>query len=230
MQDIISRIRGYKNHIFIGEAGSGKSEIALNIAFLLKQSDEKEVHFFDLDMTKPLFRSRDAAETLNESGVTIHYQEQFMDAPTTVGGVREKMKDPSAYTVLDVGGDYIGARALGGFSRETQQTDTAVYYVLNAFRPWSRNIEHIDQTLSQILGFSHICPDKLYYVNNANCGSITTPELFMEGTRQLNFSLSPYVSISFSTATMEIRNHLSAADANSVLPIRLYLSYPWNTT
>ena len=49
-----------KNFVLLGESGSGKSEIAVNLACVLsKQSpDGKEVHFFDLDQTKPLFRSR----------------------------------------------------------------------------------------------------------------------------------------------------------------------------
>lgn len=50
------------NVVFLGEAGSGKSEIALNFAQALAELGGKPVHFFDLDMTKPLFRSRDRRE------------------------------------------------------------------------------------------------------------------------------------------------------------------------
>lgn len=45
---------GNKNFVFVGEAGSGKSEIAINFAHLLLEQSEKEIHFFDMDMTKPL--------------------------------------------------------------------------------------------------------------------------------------------------------------------------------
>ena len=54
------------NVVFLGEAGSGKSEIALNFAQALAELGGKPVHFFDLDMTKPLFRSRDRREALEE--------------------------------------------------------------------------------------------------------------------------------------------------------------------
>ena len=40
-----------KNFVFLGEAGSGKSEIAINFALSLHQQGGKEVHLFDLDMT-----------------------------------------------------------------------------------------------------------------------------------------------------------------------------------
>ena len=77
----------YKNFVLLGEAGSGKSEIALNLAAHLAQCQPLPVHFFDLDMTKPLFRSRDLAEEMETLGVHFHFEKQFMDAPTQVGGV-----------------------------------------------------------------------------------------------------------------------------------------------
>ena len=50
-----------RNFVFVGEAGSGKSEVAMTFARKLAERSPLPVHFFDLDMTKPLFRSRDAA-------------------------------------------------------------------------------------------------------------------------------------------------------------------------
>ena len=55
-----------KNFVFLGEAGSGKSEIAINLAFDLARKCNRKIHFFDMDMTKPLFRSRDLSEELKE--------------------------------------------------------------------------------------------------------------------------------------------------------------------
>ena len=54
--------KGKKNFVFIGEAGSGKSEIAINFAVNLARIADRPVHFFDMDQTKPLFRSRDVKE------------------------------------------------------------------------------------------------------------------------------------------------------------------------
>lgn len=104
---------GIHNFVFIGEAGCGKSEIAINIALMLSANGEKPVHFYDLDMTKPLFRSRDQAKFLEDNGIHVHFEEQFMDAPTLAGGVNRLLRDESVYTILDVGGDYIGARSIG---------------------------------------------------------------------------------------------------------------------
>lgn len=61
------------------EAGSGKSEISINFAKWLVQLQDKPVHFFDMDMTKPLFRSRDVEVQMEEMGIICHHEKQFMD-------------------------------------------------------------------------------------------------------------------------------------------------------
>ena len=136
-QAFLGSIHSHKNFVFLGEAGCGKSELALDLALLLARTERRQVHFFDLDMTKPLFRSRDRAELLERAGVQVHFEEQFMDAPTLTGGVGRLLRDPSAAAVLDVGGDYIGARSIGGFAPQLNREDTAVCYLINPFRPWS---------------------------------------------------------------------------------------------
>ena len=63
-------VGNHSNFVFFGEAGCGKSEIAVNLALALAAKGDRPVRFFDLDMTKPLFRSRDVAETLTEAHPT----------------------------------------------------------------------------------------------------------------------------------------------------------------
>lgn len=53
-----------KNIVFIGEAGSGKTETAVNLALRLAREDGRAVHFFDMDQTKPLFRARDCLSVM----------------------------------------------------------------------------------------------------------------------------------------------------------------------
>ena len=44
-----------KNFLFIGEAGSGKSEIVLNVAAKLAEKTGSRVQVFDMDQSKPLY-------------------------------------------------------------------------------------------------------------------------------------------------------------------------------
>lgn len=217
----------HKNFVFVGEAGSGKSEIALNFAHYLLEHSDKQVHFFDMDMTKPLFRSRDAFEGLEEAGIVFHFQEQFMDTPTLVGGVKRLLKDDNACVVLDVGGDYIGARAIGGFASELNKKGTAVYYVLNAFRPWSYDIDHIDKTLIDILGASRIQIEQLRLINNPNLGPDTKAEDFKEGCQLMADIVSPFMPIDFACVRKSIVDEIEGDVGLEVMPLQLYLTYPW---
>ncbi len=221
---------GIRNFVFIGEAGCGKSEIALNLAVRLAERNEKPVHFFDLDMTKPLFRSRDQAATLEEKGVTVHFEEQFYDAPTVTGGTVRLLKDESVYTVLDVGGDYIGARAIGGYAPMLNSPATAVFYVINPFRPWSMDIDHIDKVLGETLGVSHIRLDRLTLFGNPNLGPETTEDDVLSGAAQLENSVGPYKPVEGWSVRRELSARVKDQLNAPVFPIDLYLTYEWEQT
>lgn len=216
------------NFIFIGEAGSGKSEIAINFAKYLAELNEKPVHFFDMDMTKPLFRSRDLKTEIENMGIIFHHEEQFFDAPTVVGGVNLLLKDDSCYVVMDVGGNDIGARAIGGFAAKVNKDNAVVYYVLNAFRPWSGNLDHIDGTLSSILKVSHIKLDKVRMISNPNNGITTTVEEVLEGNSKMIEMIGPLVDIEFTCVRDTLYEGVKARTNIPLMPIHLYLTYPWN--
>ena len=213
------------NFVFIGEAGCGKSEIALNLAYDLAREGKKPVHFFDMDMTKPLFRSRDKAKPMEDAGITVHFEEQFYDAPTLVGGVRPIMADPDCYVILDIGGDYIGAREIGAFAPMINKDNTAVYYVVNSFRPWSAKLDHIDGVLSQVLGVSHIQLAKLRFIGNPNLGVRTTAEDVLLGIKETNALLKDVVPIDFFCAKRQIAEKLPADI--KIYPVDLHLTYFW---
>jgi hypothetical protein len=216
------------NFIFVGEAGSGKSEIAINFAKYLVDLNEKPVHFFDMDMTKPLFRSRDVKAEVEGMGIIFHHEEQFYDAPTIVGGVNLLLKDDSCYVVMDVGGNDIGARAIGGFAPKVNQDNTVVYYVLNPFRPWSGNLDHIDGTLSSILKISHIQLDKIHMISNPNNGISTTVEEVLEGNLKMQEMIGPLKNIEFTCVLDSLYEEIKEKTDIPLIPIHLYLTYEWN--
>ena len=218
---------GSHNFIFLGEAGSGKSEIAINFAMYLKEHQTKPVHFFDMDMTKPLFRSRDTREQLEQTGISFHYEKQFMDAPTLVGGVKELLRRQDCCVVMDVGGDHIGARSIGGIMMGYQRSGTTVYYVLNAFRPWSDDMDHIDGTLAEILGVSHISVEELHFINNPNIGIATGVDEVVDGCRRMEEMVTPYRPIDFACVQEMLQQEAEARLDMDLFPLRLHLTYPW---
>lgn len=222
--------KGRSNFLFLGEAGSGKSEIAINFARYLAELGDKPVHFFDMDMTKPLFRSRDVVDRIEKLGITFHYEEQFYDAPTMVGGVNLLLKDDNCYVVMDVGGNDVGARAVGGYAPKINKENTVCYYVLNAFRPWSGNMEHIDGTLSAILGISHVQLGRIHMINNPNMGLTTTAEEALEGMRRMEEMIKPYMELDFACVKEDLYDQVRPMVSGKLIPIRLYLTYEWLKT
>ena len=216
------------NFILIGEAGCGKSEISLNLAKYLAKKTDKAVHLFDMDMTKPLFRSRDLIDSDELCGVTIHYEEQFYDAPTIVGGVRELLADPDSIVVMDVGGDDIGARSIGGFMMGVNKKSLCIMYVLNYYRPFCQDIDHIDRFLSEILAVSHLALEDIHFVDNPNAGVSTTIEEIVEGADNMDKLISEYRDIDmlcvYEGFVESVKNKLPK---EKIMPIHLYLTYEW---
>ena len=130
--------------------------------------------------------------------------------------------------IIDVGGDHIGARSIGGFAPRLNRPDAAVFYVINSYRPWSDNIDHIDETLGKILGVSHIQLTQLTLVSNPNNGSqSTTAEEVIEGYRKTVSLVGEYIPVTFCCAREELAEEVAAEVDVPVFPLRLELLYPW---
>ncbi len=221
----LEKIVQKRNIVLLGEAGCGKSELAINLSLALLQTG-KPVHLFDLDMTKPLFRSRDERQQIEERGVHFHFEEQFADAPTVTGGVVRALKDTDCYTILDVGGDYIGARAVGGYAPYVNREDTVVFYIINPFRPWSGVSENAGSVFSQILAVSHIHPEKICFIGNPNLGKGTTLEDVLTGYEML-LQIVDRDAVDCVAVCKELEEQVAEKLPVPVFPVERYLVYQW---
>ncbi len=213
-----------KNYIFLGEAGCGKSELAINFACLIKKSG-KDVHLFDLDQTKPLFRSRDQKDVILQEGVQFHYEEQYYDAPTLVSGLAEHLNDADAYCVLDVGGNDTGSRVIGGFSALVNSSETVGYFVINPYRPWSKSQESILETMQSVLTASQL--NSVCAICNPNYGYTTTAKAAQAGIQKTIERLNGRLPIEFVSVQESIAEEVSRESPYPVFPLRLFLQYPW---
>ena len=209
------------NSVFLGEAGCGKSELAVHLALELAAQGH-EVHFFDLDQTKPLMRSRDAEALLTGAGVTVHFERQCADAPTQVGGLVPLLLDARKAVILDVGGNDTGARLIGGYAHLLKDAD--VWFVVNPYRPWSSTTEHIDGTLSAILRASRLKMPR--FLLNPNLGADTTPEEFLAGVAQGLAMLSPYVTVEAAAVPAALYEQVRHRTALPLIPITSHISVP----
>ena len=217
-----------KNFVFVGEAGCGKSEIALNFAMGMRKLTDKPIHFFDMDQTKPLFRSRDVRERLEAEGIDFHYEEQLFDAPTTVGGVRVHLADPESIVIMDVGGDHVGARLIGSFEKNLNHPNTQNFFVINAYRPWSRDLISIDGTMARVLGMARIELENVSIMSNPNLGTTTTAEEAVEGTKKLEAMIGEFLPIDYMCAMERLCPDIKGKVNMPLLPVELFLTYEWD--
>lgn len=211
-----------KNFVFIGEAGSGKSEITLNIANKLAQQGDRQVELFDLDQTKPLYRSRDMQKDFAERGITINYQDQYLDAPVMVGGVRVSLVSDS-FTLLDIGGGHQAAKFAGAYSDLLGKDDSVPVYIINPYRPWTKSVDAIDDTMRHILGSMRL--DHIYVLANPNLGFATTADEFLDGLKKTDELFEGYTTINSACVRKDLYDEVKDKTDKNLIPIDLFLSY-----
>lgn len=169
-----------RNVIILGEAGSGKTEIAISLALAIKEQVSEDVFFLDMDQTKPMFRARDAKNIMRERGIIFPIQAQFMDAPVVPHGVVTLLRDSGSYLLMDVGGNQMGAVCMGQFADVIKETESLIYYVINPYRAFSNSVEHIKMTMEQTLGLSGL-DGNIHIISNPYIGPETDWDDVLEG-------------------------------------------------
>jgi len=213
--------------VFLGGSGSGKSEIAINFAIGLKNETGGKVHFFDMDQTKPLFRSRDVAGQITEAGVAFHANtaESVEDVPAVPAGVAEALREPGSFVILDIGGNERGARMIGQYHAYLNGDGCRVFFVVNPYCAWSGDFESIAGTIEKISKASRIA--RVQIISNPNFGMETTADDVAEGHIWLRDILGGRFEISFVCAMEHLCGALSTRIEDVLVPIRRYIRYPW---
>lgn len=220
-------LNGKDNAVFLGESGSGKTEIAINFALGLKAETDRTVHFFDMDQTKPLFRSRDVADRLQKAGVVFHSntQESIEDVPSTPPGVAEALRERDSYVILDVGGNERGARMLGQYHAYLNADTCQAFFVINPYCAWSKDFASIAVTVDKILRSARIA--RIQVISNPNFGAETTAEDVAAGHGRLKDMLQGRLGISCVCAMERLCPELRGKMDEALVPIHRFMLYPW---
>ena len=162
--------------VIVGHYGSGKTNFAVNLALTVKHgSPDLPVRIADLDTVNPYFRTADAAEMLHSRGVIPllpEFANSNVDIPMIPSALRAAVH-AEGFTAIDVGGDD-GAVALGMFRQDLLTVDTAVFFVVNRFRPLISTPEGARDCMEEIEEAAGLRCTAL--VNNSNLGAETTAE------------------------------------------------------
>ena len=166
--------------LFIGNFGSGKTELAINYA-LRSAEDGRKTTLVDLDVVTPYFRSRDVREMMGERDVPViapPAEFDSADLPILPTELDRAFADRSRYVVVDVGGDE-GARVLGGLRRYFPPGESETYLVANSRRPFTSDAAAISRMRFWLERLARLPVTAI--LSNANLGRQTTPETVRAG-------------------------------------------------
>ena len=212
--------------LFAGHYGSGKTNIALNYARLLRRAGES-VTVADLDIVNPYFRTKDSAAELAAEGIGLvvsDFANSNVDFPALPKEVYALVAERDRKIVIDVGGDDRGALALGRYVPDIRaENDYEMLAVVNASRPLTQTAADAVEVLREIeaacrLPFTGI-------VNNTNLGPLTTAGTVL-GSRAYADEIARLmgVPVRFTCATAAIAGELKGKIEN-VLPIDIQRLY-----
>ena len=170
--------------VLIGNYGSGKTEIAINLA-VQSASAGKNTLVIDLDKVNDYFRMSDRVDVLRENKVNL-VSPTFAGQGVTLSNMSAAVASAFAgdwdLCVFDVGGDSAGAMSLGRYHQDFAALDPAqleVYDIVNVFRPMSESPEKILKLKEEMEGFARL--KVTGFVNNSNLLNFASADDIRQG-------------------------------------------------
>jgi hypothetical protein len=214
--------------IFTGHFGSGKTELAINYSMAAAASGEKTV-IVDLDIVNPFFRTTEKREVLEEQGIKVispNFAGTGLDIPSLSAQIYSVFQTRDHKVIFDVGGDDIGATALGAFYPYFRKEYYRVYYVINVRRPLSSNEQDIIDMMESIeansrLGVTHL-------INNSNISYETTISDILDGQAIVE-KISKKIDkpIAYISGMPEVLKSLPVDLRTKAFPLNIFMRPPW---
>lgn len=214
--------------IIIGHYGSGKSEFSINYAIKLAKLGRK-VAIADLDIVNMYFRSREKAKEMEELGVKVigsQVNTPAIEVPSISAEIYTPLQDETYDLVLDVGGDMVGARALGRYVKYFTKGNYDMFFVLNANRPETQTLE---QTIEHMTKIEDVSRAKITgIVNNTHMLKNTTVEDVLKGQNlALKVQEATGIKLKYISVLKNVVPDLPKDLQGKVFPIDLVMRDEW---
>ncbi|MDR2904105.1 MAG: hypothetical protein LBU77_06330 [Clostridiales bacterium] len=215
--------------IFAGHYGSGKTNLALNYAFLLKKA-EKNVVICDLDIVNPYFRALDSKDDLDRAGIqliTSDFSNSNAELPSMPANTQAIFDNPAVYAVVDLGGDDRGALALGRYRAAIQREPAYdMLLVANKYRPLSGNVPDLIEIKEEIEAAAGVRFTGI--VNNSNLAEETTAEdVFKTETFIQALSAATGLPVKFTAINETLLDSGDARFKSGCFPVQIYKKSIW---
>ncbi len=144
--------------LFTGNYGSGKTEVSVNVATAFATSGQ-DVSIVDLDLVNPYFRCREAREMMEDLGIQVIAPGGDLhnaDLPILMPEVAGSLEKNSGTTILDVGGDNVGATVLAALKVAFRRIPYEMFFVLNMNRPFTDTVDGAMRLIDEIEAASRL--------------------------------------------------------------------------
>jgi hypothetical protein len=215
--------------VIVGNYGSGKTETAINLAVNQRKAG-KDVRIADLDLVNPYFRTREVRGTLGEMGIDVVLPpEKYLqaDLPILSPMVSGMIRRPSELTLIDAGGDDVGATVLASLADSFSGRKVNVIQVVNPYRPFTETIEGCLKVRDEIEAASKLQVTGI--AGNANLMDETTPEHIYQGYEFVRrLSGESDLPLLFVTVSVKMLEKVNTEKFDCpLLPIDRMLVFPW---
>lgn len=224
--------------VLIGNYGSGKSELALNFAMQAAARGDR-TELLDLDMVNTYFR-------LTERGKMVEQKEIRLVSPNFACSGIETLSLPaevsSAFVldwdtvIFDVGGDDVGATALGRYHRDFMALEPGALEVLNVVnvrRPLASTVEKIHRLQEGMQ--THARLQITGMINNTNLSTMTSADDLWDGYELLRQVVDlTGIPVAYTTGKKDILDAFLARDPDpkyvgKPVAIDVYMHRDWDS-
>lgn len=215
--------------IVIGHYGSGKTEFAVNYAVKMKEMYEN-VSIADLDIVNPYFRSREKREFFEGIGVKVYdssIRNTSIDIPALPAEMAGVILNQNVKSIIDVGGDPVGARVLSRYAEQIKNVEYDMFYVINGNRPETNTVEGVIRYLKMIESTSRLKITGL--INNTHLLKETTVEDVEFGhelTKKVSWETD--IPIRYEAVIKKTADKIKNLEIiEKLFPINLYMREEW---
>ncbi len=215
--------------VIVGNYGSGKTEVSINLAVKRRHAG-LDVCIADLDLVNPYFRTREARGPLSELGIhVIVPPEEYLqaDLPILSPAIAGMIRQPNQLTLLDVGGDGVGAGVLATLADSLRNKSVHMLQVVNPFRPFTDTVAGCLRIHDEIEKTSKMTISGI--IGNANLIDETTVEDIYWGHDFVNvLSKESGLPLAFVTVAVELLPEIDSKRFSCpILSIKRQLVPPW---
>ncbi len=168
--------------VISGAFGTGKTEIAINLALKLREEGRDPVTLADLDVVNLYFRSRQRAYELERLGIRVISSVEGMenaDMPALSPEIYACFDRRDGPVVFDLGGSDLGGIVLAYLGRGFASEPCNHWLVVNPYRPFNETPEATVDMAERIAARARLPVTGM--IANPHLISETTPQVIREG-------------------------------------------------